>query len=174
MMKESQNIDNSAVSEYAEIFEAEALSQEEIASAEYTHSALVEALNITPTWQVKRKEIANLTNNSLRTIKSNSKKEKLVLKNKFVKAVAPGQASVLADILSDNDNDMLDETINKNLKSMKGIHQSSDNFEQLFILSLASQQYSKVNIMNYFECSKHKVPSRKSKSRFNQEKARFN
>ena len=80
MMKESENNDNSVVSEYTEIFEAEALSQEEIASAEYTHSALVEALNIIPTWQVKRKEIANLTNNSLRTIKSNYKKAKLALK----------------------------------------------------------------------------------------------
>ena len=80
MMKESENIDNSVVSEYTEIFEAEALSQEEIESAENTHSAFVEALNITPTWQVKRKEIADLTNNSLRTIKSNYKKAKLNLK----------------------------------------------------------------------------------------------
>ena len=55
MMKESENIDNSVVSEYTEIFEAEALSQEEIESAENTLSVFVEALNITPTWQVKQK-----------------------------------------------------------------------------------------------------------------------
>ena len=79
-MKESENIDNSVVSKYIKIFEVEALSQEEIESAENTHSALVEALDITPTWQVKRKEIADLTNNSLRTIKSNYKKAKLNLK----------------------------------------------------------------------------------------------
>ena len=79
-MKESENIDNSVVSKYIKIFEAEALSQEEIESAENTHSAFVEALNITQTWQVKRKEIADLTNNSLRTIKSNYKKAKLNLK----------------------------------------------------------------------------------------------
>ena len=37
MMKESENSDNSMVSEYTEIFEAEALSQEEIESAENSH-----------------------------------------------------------------------------------------------------------------------------------------
>ena len=52
---------------------------------------------------------------------------------------------------------MLDETINENLKIMNDILKSSDNFGQLVILSLALQQYSKFNIMNYFECSKHKV-----------------
>ena len=40
---------------------------------------------------------------------------------------------------------------------MKDIYKSEDNFGQLVILSLASQQYSKINIVNYFECSKHKV-----------------
>ena len=162
MMKESENNDNSVVSEYTEIFEAEALSQEEIENAENTHSSLVEALDITPPWQVKRKGIADLTNNSMRTIKSNCKKAKLALKNKFAEAAAPGQSSVLADMLSDDDDDyddddMLDETINENLKTMKDIYKSSNNFGQLVILSLASQQYSKFNIMNYFECFKRKV-----------------
>ena len=157
MMKESENNDNSVVSEYTEIFEAEALSQEEIENAENTHSSLVEALDITPPWQVKRKGIADLTNNSMRTIKSNYKKAKSALKNKFAEAVAPGQSSVLADMLSDDDDDMLDETINENLKTMKDIYKSSDNFGQLVILSFALQQYSKVNIMNYFDGSKRKV-----------------
>ena len=116
MMKESENNDNSVVSEYTEIFEAEALSQEEIENAENTHSSLVEALDITPPWQVKRKVIADLTNNSMRTIKSNYKKAKLALKNKFAEAVAPGQSSVLSDMLSDDDDDMLDET-NENPKN---------------------------------------------------------
>ena len=57
----------------------------------------------------------------------------------------------------DDDDDMLDETINKNLKTMKDIYKSTINFGQIVILSLASQHYSKLNIMNYFECSKHKV-----------------
>ena len=150
--------DNSMVSEYTEIFEAEALSQEEIEKAENTHSSLVEALDITPHWQVKQKVIGDLTNNSMRTIKNNYKKAKLALKNKFAEAVAPGQSSVLADMLSDDDDDdMRDETINENLEKMKDIYKSSDNFGQLVILSLASQQYSKVNIIDYFECSKHKV-----------------
>ena len=70
-----------------------------------------------------------MTNNSTRTIKSNYKKAKLALKNKFAEAVAPGQSSVLADMLSDDDDDMLDETINENLKTMKDIYKSSDNFE---------------------------------------------
>ena len=157
MMKESENNDNSVVSEYTEIFEAEALSQEEIENAENTHSSLVEALDITPPWQVKRKGIADLTNNSMRTIKSNYKKAKLALKNKFIEAVAPGQSFVLADMLSDDDNNMLDETINQNLKAMKDIYKSSDNFGQLVILFFALQQYSKVNIMNYFDGSKRKV-----------------
>ena len=100
------------------------------------------------------KEIADLTNNPLRTIKTNYKKAKLALKNKFVEVAVPGQASVLAGMLSDDNNDMLDETINENLKTMKDIYKSSDNFGQLVVLSLALQQYSKVNIMNYFECSK--------------------
>ena len=156
MMKVSEDNDNSMVSEYTEIFEAEALSQEEIEKAENTHASLVEALDITPPWQVKQKVIGDLTNNSMRTIKNNYKKAKLALKNKFAKAVAPGQPCVLADMLSDDD-DMLDETINENLEKMKDIYKSSDNFGQLVILSLASQQYSKVNIMDYFECSKRKV-----------------
>ena len=50
MIKVSESIDNSMVSEYTEIFEAEALSQEEIEKAENTHSSLVEALDITPPW----------------------------------------------------------------------------------------------------------------------------
>ena len=164
MMKESEkNNDNNVISEYTEIFEEEALSHEEIENTENTHSSLVEVLHKTPPWQVKQKVIAGLTNNSMRTMKSNYKKAKLALKNKFAEAAAPGQSSVLADVLSDNDDDddddddVLDETINENLKTMKDICKSSDNFGQLVILSLASQQYSKLNIMNYFECSKCKV-----------------
>ena len=84
-------------------------------------------MNITPTWQVKRNEIVDLTNNSLRTIKSNYREAKLALKNKFAEAVAPMQSSVIADMLPDDD-DMLDKTINKNLKTMKDIYKSSDNF----------------------------------------------
>ena len=138
MMKESENIANSVVSEYTGIFEAEALSQEEIERDKNTHSALVEALDITPIWQVKQKEIADLTNNSFRTIKSNYKKAKLVLKNKFTEAVAPEQSSVLVGMLSDYDDDLLDETINQNLKTMKDIYKSSDNLGQLNIIFLAS------------------------------------
>ena len=93
----------------------------------------------------------------MKTIKINYKKAKLALKNKFSKAVAPGQSFVLADMLSDDDDVMLDETINENLKAMKDIYKSSDDYGQLIKLFLASQQYSKVNIMNYFECSKCKV-----------------
>ena len=163
-MKESENNDNNGVSEYTEIFEAEALSQKEVESTENSHSSLVEVLDKTPPWQVKRKVIAGLTNNSMRTIKSNYKKAMLALKNKFAEAVAPGQSSVIADVLSeddddddDDDDDVLHETINENLKTMKDICKSSDNFGQFAILSLASQQYSKLNIMNYFECSKCKV-----------------
>ena len=56
-----------------------------------------------------------------------------------------------------DDSNMPDETINENLKTMNNIYKSSDNFGQLVILSLGSQQCSKVNIMNYFEYSKRKV-----------------
>ena len=114
-------------------------------------------MDITPPWQVKQKVIGDLTNNSIRTIKSNYKKAKLALKNTFAEVVAPGQSSVLTDMLSDDDDDMFDETINENLETMKDIYKSSDNFGQLVIISLASQQYLKVNIMDYFECSKCKV-----------------
>ena len=48
MIKVNEGNDNSMASEYTEIFEAEALSQEEIEKAENTHSSLVEALDITP------------------------------------------------------------------------------------------------------------------------------
>ena len=65
-------------------------------------------------------------------------------------------------MLSDaDDDDMLDETINENLKTMEDIHKSSVNFGQLVTYFLASQEYSKVNIMNYFECSKCKVDNAK-------------
>ena len=84
-------------------------------------------MDITPTWQVKRNEIVDLTNNSLITIKSNYKEAKLALKNMFAEAVAPMQSSVIADMLPDDD-DMLDKAINKNLKTMKDIYKSSDNF----------------------------------------------
>ena len=155
-MKESENMTISVVSQYTEIFEAEILSQKEIESDENTHSSLVEALDITASWQVKGKEIADLKNNSTRTIKSNCKKAQLALKNRFAETVARCQSSVLADMLSDDEDDVLDETINENLKPMKDVCKSSDNFGQL-ILCLESKQYSKVNIMNYFECSKRKV-----------------
>ena len=48
MIKVNEGNDNSMASEYTEIFEAEALSQEEIEKAENTHSSLVEALDIAP------------------------------------------------------------------------------------------------------------------------------
>ena len=78
MMKESENNDHSVVSEYIEIFEAEASSQEEIENPENTHASLVEALDITPPWQVKQKVIADLTNNSMRTIKTTKKQSELL------------------------------------------------------------------------------------------------
>ena len=53
MMKESESSDINVVSEYSEIFEAEELSQEEIKNAENIHSALGEALDITPSWSVR-------------------------------------------------------------------------------------------------------------------------
>ena len=57
----------------------------------------------------------------MRTIKSNYKKAKLALKNKFAEAVPLGQSSVLVDMLFDDGDDMLDETINENLEKMKDI-----------------------------------------------------
>ena len=84
----------------------------------------------------------------MKTIKINYKKAKLALKNKFSKAVAPGQSFVLADMLSDDDDVMLDETINENLKAMKDIYKSSDDYGQLIKLFLASQQYSKCKVDN--------------------------
>ena len=66
------------------------------------------------------------------SIKSNYKKAKLALQNKSAEAVAPGQSSALADMLPDDDN-MLDETINENLQTMKDIYKSCDNFCHTFL-----------------------------------------
>ena len=54
-------------------------------------------------------------------------------------------------MLSDGDDDMLDET-NENLKTMKDIYKSSNNFGQLVILSCASQ-HSKIVSQQYFVSS---------------------
>ena len=76
-------------------------------------------------WQVKVKEIADLTNNSMRTIKSDYKTAKLAFEIKFAEALAPEQSSVLADMLFDDVDDILDKPINENLKTMKNIYKSS-------------------------------------------------
>ena len=85
----------------------------------------MEALDKISPWQVKGKEIADLTNNSMRTIKSNYKTAKLAFEIKFAEALGPEQSSVLAGMLFDDVDDILDKVINENLKAIKNIHKSS-------------------------------------------------
>ena len=90
--------------------------------------------------------------NLIKSIKNNFKKAKTVLKTKFAEAVVPGQSSHLLDILSD-DESFLEDTIDENLKTMKSINDSSDNFGKIVALSMVSQQFSKPTLMDHFHCS---------------------
>ena len=63
-------------------------------------------------WRVKRKDLEELCDNSIKSIKNNYKKAKTALKTKFAEAVAPGQSSRLLDILSD-DESFLEDTIDE-------------------------------------------------------------
>ena len=127
----SSNIEEantSIVSEFnlSDEFENEALSFQDLEESNKVRNKFKNALNV-DLWRVKKKGLNELCDNSIKHIKNNYKKAKTALKTKFAKAVAPGQSSRLLDILSD-DESFPEDTIDENLKTMKSIYDSSDNF----------------------------------------------
>ena len=102
---ENNTLNDSIVSEY-QIKNHEALSFEDLEKPAQIQSNISSMLNVSPpSWQVKRKSIGDLSNNSIRSLKSRYKKAKCALKEKLAESVAPGQASDLAGILSSSDED---------------------------------------------------------------------
>ena len=113
------------------------MSCEDLEESNKVQNELKNALDV-ELWRVKRKDLDELCDNLNKSIKNNYKKAKTALKTKFAEAVATGQSSCLLDILSD-DESILEDTIHENLKTMKSIYDSSDNFGKIVALSMVSQ-----------------------------------
>ena len=72
----------SLVSEY-EVQTYEVISFEEIEQSKKTNNALSEILSMSPNWQVKKKSIEDLSENSKLALKSKFKRAKQALQEKF-------------------------------------------------------------------------------------------
>ena len=113
-----------------------------------------------PTLETKKKNVEDLSENSLKTLKNKYKKAKAALKEQFSKSVAPGQHLQLADLLSSSSNDDNDDGSTDNvfmsneLKSMVSMYDASDKTSKAAILSVASKDHNKQESMNIFNCSK--------------------
>ena len=129
------NLNDSLVSEY-EIQAHEVISFEEIEQSKETNNALSEILSMSPNWQVKKKSIEDLSENSKLALKSKYKRAKQALKEKFLESIALGQAQSLADILSSDEND---ELLESDLDELLNIYKSSDKFGKMIALSFAAQ-----------------------------------
>ena len=129
------NLNDSLVSEY-EIQAHEVISFEEIEQSKETNNALSEILSMSPNWQVKKKSIEDLSENSKLALKSEYKRAKQALKEKFLESIALGQAQSLADILSSDEDD---ELLESDLDELLNIYKSSDKFGKMIALSFAAQ-----------------------------------
>ena len=89
------------VSEY-EVRTHEVISLEETEQPKEPNNALSEILSMSPNWQVKKKSIEDLSENSKLALKSIYQIAKQALNEKFLEPSAPGQAQSLADILPSN------------------------------------------------------------------------
>ena len=141
------------VSEY-EVRTHEVISLEETEQPKEPNNALSEILSMSPNWQVKKKSIADLSENSKLALKSIYQIAKQALNEKFLEPSAPGQAQSLADILPSNeDNELLESDLDQLLNTYK----SSDTFVKMIALSFAAQKHSKAVVKEAFNCSKQKV-----------------
>ena len=129
------NLNDSLVSEY-EVQAHEVISFEEIEQSKETNNALSEILSMSPNWQVKKKSIEDLSENSKLALKSKYKRAKQALKEKFLESIALGQAQSLADILSSDEDD---ELLESDLDELLNIYKSSDKFGKMIALSFAAQ-----------------------------------
>ena len=139
----------------------EALSFEDLEKSVQIQSDISSMLNVSPpSWQVKRKSTEDLSNNSVRSLKSRYKKAKCALKEKFAESVAPGQASNLADILSSSDEDENTARLSNDTAALLQVYKNNDKFRKL--VSLTSKTLSKSSIMETFDCSKRQVENARS------------
>ena len=137
--EDQKALNDSIVSDFSEEFHPESISVEDVEESEKTQSALCAALDMSPTWQVKRKYVNELSDNSLRILKTKYRKAKCALKECFAKSVPPGQSTELADILSESEDDFdTSDIILNELKAMVEMYKSSDKIGKSIILSLAS------------------------------------
>ena len=144
---ENNTLNESIVSEY-QIENHEALPFEDLEKPAQIQSDISSMLNVRPpSWQVKRKSIEDLSNNSVTSLKSRYKKAKCALKQKFAESVAPGQASNLADILSSSDEDENTARLSNDTAAFLQVYKNSDKFGELVSLSFASKTLSKSSIM---------------------------
>ena len=123
------------VSEY-EVRTHEVISLEETEQPKEPNNALSEILSMSPNWQVKKKSIEDLSENSKLALKSKYKRAKQALKEKFLESIALGQAQSLADILSSDEDD---ELLESDLDELLNIYKSSDKFGKMIALSFAAQ-----------------------------------
>ena len=122
--KENANLNDSLMSEY-EVRTHEVISFKEIQQSQGTNNALSEILSVSPNWQVKKKNIEDLSENSKLALKSKYKRATQALKERFSESIAPGQAQSLADILLSNEDD---ELLESDLDELLNIYKSSDKF----------------------------------------------
>ena len=133
--KGNANLKDSLVSEY-EVQAHEVISFEEIEQSKETNNALSEILSMSPNWQVKKKSIEDLSENSKLALKSKYKRAKQALKEIFSESILLGQAQSLAHILSSDEDD---ELLESDLDELLNIYKSSDKFGKMIALSFAAQ-----------------------------------
>ena len=98
---------------------------------------------MSPSWQVKKNCIEDLSENSNLALKSTYRRAEQALKKKLSESIAPGQAQSLADIVSSDEDDMLES----DLDELLNIYKSCDKFGKMIALSFAAQKHSKTIVM---------------------------
>ena len=132
---ENVNLTDSLAPEY-EVRTHEVIYLEKTEQSKEPNNALSEILSMSPNWQVKKKSIEDLSENSKLALKSKYKRAKQALKEKFLESIALGQAQSLADILSSDEDD---ELLESDLDELLNIYKSSDKFGKMIALSFAAQ-----------------------------------
>ena len=142
--KENANLNDSSVSEYY-VQTHNVISFEEIEQSKETDNALSEILSMSPNWEVKKKSIEDLSENSKLALKSKYKRAKQALKEKFSESIVPGQAQSLADILSSDEDD---ELLESDLNELLNIYKSSYKVGKMTALIFAAQKYTKTVVFS--------------------------
>ena len=108
-------------------------------------------------FQVKRKFVNDLSEETKSKIKQKYKRPKKLFKQEFAASIAPGQDDSILGLLSDSSEEE-SEALEDDIKHFLKLYQSSDNRSRMVILSLIDPtKYSKGELIKIFDCSRYNV-----------------